>query len=1569
MKQNVLLITAAVMFAGGLTLSAQSAGKWQRMPERPGRVESPQRLQLRPERPDPGMEAERPAQGTAVFSEEESTPLARRMAQTPSPRKAKSANEIIGEIYGVINNFNGMGSDGYNNAGWAKIEFEDFSVTPLFTGSNFCNTMDQINQTGAVRDGILYIPEGTRSSVRDFEVIWKRFDLNQGKWLEPLRCADDPSLWMMSMCYDPVTDAFYGMSGLAEGSGLRYGRIVRVDLDPVSGQPKATILRDNPETAQAYSGFYYDPSTQQIKVFTDNHQLNIFNRETGQLVTDLELSCENYEDEAMIFSGFDNRGTAHLVYSPRDQKVLMMVPDMSAQLHTYIYSFENDEGILVREGEIEGGYYLTALYTPDTYADPEAAGQVKIQKVNLSGNSLSGSIDLLVPDTHYNGLALSGTVKLIVEADGNSLYNADAKAGSTVNVPFTLTEGLHKIKVRADLPNFKGPDISTKFYVGNDTPLRPTDVAVNGNTVSWTAPGAVGFNGGYVDVADLSYDVYFGTRKLNASPIKGTTYTFTPPTELQRVDLTVTATSHGKTSLASEAVNFVTGSSLGLPYTATPDKKQADLFTIVDANRDGARFVYEPSEKEFQLSYETYENANDWLILPALYISEPDKMHKFAVDFRTVTPYYGTESVELCIGTSTNPSAMRKIIGFDELQTADIKYLHLDGMFNVDKAGTYYLAVHSHTTGTGAGSRLANFKVEALESSTQVPSAATDFQIIPAGYGDLSATLKVKVPTTDAAGKALATGNDVTVNVRNFDQNAAHTGTAKGKPGSTVEVACPSNQGFNTYLVVCSNEHGEGASSIGRAYVGIDTPKIVENLRHTTSEDNMTMTLSWDPVTEGINGGFIDPDNLTYQVWYNPQGVTWQRVGDPVKETSVQFNPGYNELARYRVSVFAQNSIGFLKAQTVEHVEEEILGKPIEFPFRERFGTAGADYRWFYNRRTPETENSQIRQILNDEASLLGIGNPAFEDGSGRLISNYLVGQACKAVMYVPKFSTFGQVNPTFRMRYWCHASAPTFKIMARKYGQETPKEIYSWEPDAAKLRTWDEIMFELPEEYQNEKWVQFIIHFDIPRSQTGFGLIDSMEVFSMVDRDMKATSVKCEAITHVGDDCTFEATFTNAGQERMRTPLYAEVIADGKVIDQQTQSMRALCASLNSYTARFTFTAKPDYLNYKNVKVRFYVDPEGDAIPSNNSMEQEWQIVASVLPLVTDLRGDVSDDKTQLSWTSPRHPYGSFEDFEFMQPFEYGEKFGQWTNLNRDNLQNFVITGFTEAQWPAIGVKKGWQVINDVKLGTKGDISLGAHSGDQFILAMAGYDENDESGQLKQVSDWLISPEVVGGTRVKFWVNIVDPTYRETLHIYYSTTDNKPESFIKLCNRSKEGSAGWEQTYFDLPADAKYFAMEYVGWGTFGIGIDDLEYVPAKPDYWTIESFDVYKMKASEKEYTKLGNTVAPAFSEAYDGTDSYYFVKCQASYNGIKREGPASNVIMVGPSGITNVETLEGVYGGKASIVFKGHEGREARIFTTEGKLQRAVRIDGSAMTLPTERGLYIVMIDGKATKVIVE
>lgn len=1487
-------------------------------------------------------------------------------------REAPANNyNILGNIYGVCNAFGSMTSDldSYAQSFWGKIDFSDLSAKSIYSGLDFCNYLDQEHQTGALRDGILYIPEGKRSNVRDFDLVWKRIDINSGKVLAPIECPADITYWLQSMCYDPVTDAFYGMTGKDDGQTTSYNRIVKVTLTS-DNHLNAEVLTDLPSSPGAIlCGFFYNCSDEEIYSLRDNGSIVNVDRTSGRPTLSAELYCDDYEEENVIFSTFEERGTSYITYSPKDDTLIMVARDTySSGNPVKVYTIDPNDGQVTLLGKMADNAMMTTLCCTDRYAMPDAPAEVEVKEVVFNGASLSGNITILAPSTLYNASPLSKDMTISLEIDGKVAASRQCAPGATLTFPVTVAEGLHTLSTLAYIKESNpGPATTLKFYAGNDTPDSPQNLKTDGNTLSWSAPSAVGQHGGYVDTSKLTYDVYFNQLKQNAAPLTSTSFTFTPPANQVLTSITVTASAQGKTSLPSPALDAVIGKALSLPYTFDGSAEAASLFTTFGKNASDTPFYFSTDMGEFINSYENYEGSDSWLVLPLINFPDAGKMYELTADFKNFTPFYGSENIYVTIGRKAEAASLaRELFRYEEMAVGDdVKKLPVKVRFNIEEAGDYYIAFHTLTPEGGSGSRFSAFSVKRLDYTTDVPAVPADLSMNAAPEGELMAEFTMTLPLSSISGKRLSPSDKITVKAETLQPGTSLRASASGLPGEKITLRCPAVNGFNHYSLSLTNNAGEGSPVYSRGYIGIDIPCPVTGLKATTSADNMTMRIDWNEVTEGINGGYIDPENMRYQVWYNPSGVTWQRVGDGIKELSAIFNPGYEQMYRWRLTVMPENSAGFKKAYTVNYVED-FLGRPYTLPVVEPFGMAGVAYPWNYNTSTPATENSYSRQILNDEVPLLKVGDARFDDGSGRLVSTYFPGEGKAAEVYVPKFSTSGMSAPTFSMKIWNYPLMPAVTVLARKYGVEKPAEIATFSFDRNNSQSWREIILPLPQDYIGEQWVQLLLRFDFQPVDNSYGLIDGIDIYEAVDHDFKLQSLTSEAVSQVGETASFNITTINAGQTDGAATVKVEVKGDGDRTLHTTQYAISRLRSLRQHNARVDLEAKAEYLNHKTIKVVATVMHENDVVAANDSQSMEWEIIAPVNPVVTDLKGEITETGARLSWSEPDYGYGSFDDFEYLTPFDHSDTLGQWGNYDADGYYPFGIDGLTD-KWPDFDKPRAWQVVSASALGVETDPRLRAHSGDKYLCAMSGWDENDPEAQV-QVADWLISPEVTGGTEVKFWLNNISTLYQETLHVMVSSTDNRPESFTKLRNISKKGDESWEQASFLLPPNARYFALVYVGWNNLGIVIDDIEFSPVREEKWTIDSYDIYRSPIESDSFSKIASVTAPGFEDKEFDGESKYYILTRASIFSKQSTGPKSNIVTLSVSGVEEVSAVSGIEALRGCIVISGHQGHTATISAADGKTLLRSALDSDHVGISLEPGIYIVSIDGQAAKVMV-
>ncbi len=147
-------------------------------------------------------------------------------------------------------------------------------------------------------------------------------------------------------------------------------------------------------------------------------------------------------------------------------------------------------------------------------------------------------------------------------------------------------------------------------------------------------------------------------------------------------------------------------------------------------------------------------------------------------------------------------------------------------------------------------------QAEAKDKAPAAPSnLAATFE-----NGDLSGKVTFTMPTTCFDGSELSGSLDYVVKMNGKE---AAKGSAAAGEAVEANVTVPAS-GSYLFVVQASNSEGSSPRATKRLYVGQDVPKPVSAVK-ATYEDG-TFTVSWDPVTESVNGGYFDPEKLSYKV-------------------------------------------------------------------------------------------------------------------------------------------------------------------------------------------------------------------------------------------------------------------------------------------------------------------------------------------------------------------------------------------------------------------------------------------------------------------------------------------------------------------------------------------------------------------------------------------------------------------------------------------------------------------------------------------------------------------------------
>ncbi len=148
--------------------------------------------------------------------------------------------------------------------------------------------------------------------------------------------------------------------------------------------------------------------------------------------------------------------------------------------------------------------------------------------------------------------------------------------------------------------------------------------------------------------------------------------------------------------------------------------------------------------------------------------------------------------------------------------------------------------------------------------------------------GTLSGTVSFKMPATNFIG-GTGIGNLTYTITANGQEIVPPTAAGWGEQVNA-KVTLPEAATY-TITVTPANPFGNGPKADAEMFIGVDTP-VTPNL--TADISGSEITLRWSPVTESVNGGYIDLPNLTYRVTRYPDETI---LAEATKQTEIKDNP------------------------------------------------------------------------------------------------------------------------------------------------------------------------------------------------------------------------------------------------------------------------------------------------------------------------------------------------------------------------------------------------------------------------------------------------------------------------------------------------------------------------------------------------------------------------------------------------------------------------------------------------------------------------------------------------------
>ncbi len=1481
----------------------------------------------------------------------------------------KSPEAPTGNMYALVPYH--YRSTSYNDGYYAKLDMSSYTLVPEFSNPNICNGSDYYFQAAAERNGLLYTPAYDQNMItNEITIYWKVFDTETGNSMPDIVFDDvDNSMYafMYNMTYDPIHDMFYGLA-YDFTSGI-FGAIVEIDPKQPKWEPRVV------STSYGYTlcAIAYNPDDQMLYGLSEGGELVLIDYFTGPLDV---IPLAQYDDFYDYYMFPDTYSANAFCYSPYDHAFLLVYRD-SFEQKMILAAVDAETYQAYELGEVTPLGYISAFICRDAYADDNAPDIMATPAVNFDKASLSGTYTLRTPATTFAGVALSGNVQVHVLLDGVEIENFSAKPDTEYTKQIDTLTGMHNLAVYSTIDTYESPKATVDFYVGYDSTLPPTKLALDRNVLTWNAPGAEGAHKGYVDMDDITYNVYFNGNKINTTPIKDTKFEFQQPETMERKAITVTSETQGMESEPSLPLSRTVGVALDLPFSMQPaNRSEAALFETYNADGDDNEFEYYTSWDGFncytiRTNY-YYQHPEDWVFLPAISLDDPAALYQLAVKYANsyMDDRY-LDCLDIYIGTRPDPKAMvKKVYSHKERNTPDVT--DLITRFTIPAADDYVIGFHTYggeTSKQYRGVLLYDFDVRKCDNATAAtPDAPTDVTLTAGKNGALEVTADFTAPTLDLSGNKLAADTDITVTAT----TTAGKGSTIVKPGQKGSITVPvADNGINEVYIFASSKEGEGISNFYSTYVGLDTPLPPTNVTYTIDKDNLGVNISWEAPEGGQNGGYINKDDLKYGIYSLGSAGNYSKISD-VDGFSYHYTTEPGKQAYYHVGPVASNEMGSSINGAFVY---EALGTPYKIPMVEEWNNAGFSYsKWIFS-TTGEYAQSDVQSVSSGAG--LGIGDPTFARDGGMLVLNTGGFRDARYQIIAPKFTTEDVQRAKISLRIWDYPQSGSVELWGRTSDNDEYKLIQVLDLPHDKGQ-WLEIETPLPDEYIGKSWVQVNLRGDVPGN--GYVLFDNYQALQDIETDFTVVSLDGPTMTTVGETAQFNLVIANSGSEPASTTIVFDILGDGNVIDSQTVEVGRTLPGEN-YVHTASFDIGVNYLDYRKLTARATITHDDDQNANNNVISMEFVVNPHAMPVIGDLQAERDGQDVILTWSKPDTSYGSPESFEVMPAFTKTEKLGLWTNLDGDKGNPFAIDGL---RFDGDDTPCGWIVWDGETMNTMNDERLKPHAGRKTVLARSiGYNESTEK-PIKSF-DWLISPEIVPGSSVSFWYNTLSAQYTETVELWVSYTDNvvdfdnieydangnpvKCGSFVKLRNYTKSGSEAWEFCMTPPLRNVRYFAFVYGSIGQFGAMLDDIIFTPANSYNWDIDSYEVLRKLNYGRAEVIATDIKDLTFRDTNDALNSTYWVRSVVYSDGLDYRSPLSNEVRIEGSSVSQLGAGSAVEGGNACVILTNLEGHTAELFDADGRnLCRRV-IGSNRQTIPAPAGVVLVKVDNTFTKVMVK
>lgn len=1328
--------------------------------------------------------------------------------------------------------------------------------------------------------------------------------------------------------------------------------------NPVDNEVYMSLYNDEPIDWDAYfddDDYEFPPSRVLLKMNMDTYKVDTIAK------TDDWILFFNFGQDGTVYCGKNtDDGTTINTLDPTTGELTVVDSTCNLPLTTYGSSYTaadgNDVYVSMHDGEFTtslwkgtvgaGTFTKVASFPEDEnikgiYITPAEDAEAPAAAQNISYTwdeaRLNLTLNYTVPTKAYDGTDLSGAISAIETVDGNET-TATVQAGEQITRNYAFEEGEHTISIVLSNEAGKSQTRSFKVYAGQDAPgavdslTYEVEASTGAASLTWAAP-KTSVHSGPVDDSAITYRVVRQPdNTVVAEAQKETSFTETLPTKRASYSYDVTPVANGKvgTTTSTEAVAY--GDHFEVPFSEDfRDESASSIWSTIDANGDGSTWQQLTSGWSWGLTLGTsWQAENDYAITPAITNLKADRDYELTFNVQggsQASPVeYGVYLIPNLQDVSTWKLLLDKFSESDDTTKNSV-------IVRVPSDGSYYLGFQAYCPTYTSGDFVLSEVAMVEDALHSAPDTVSNLTVTPGAQGALNGTVSFNAPVQTADGKDLIVISKIVV----YDGNLNEVKTFENVPvGASLSYDFTTSKSANqTFYVRAFNGDEKGLRAEITKFIGIDVPDSVRGLKVTMPENGYA-TLSWNLASRtGKNGGYVNPHKVTYRiVRWNADWYSWQTIAEGINGTSytddeLDFSQNQQVYAQY--GVYASTETG----EGAGVRTSSIIGTPYAQPYKESFSHAGLDSQ-------PWVQHSGIG---TNGWSVIGAGSSSvdpFDNDGGEL--RYLNSGTEVSSGYIqgPRVDLTAYDASALSFYMWHGAEADEGDAYVTVYASVD-------DADTVNLGTF---------QYNDgtDGWYRHVIDLkqfagknNITFQFYGYTLdgsaalyLDNVRLDQFAAKDLAVQTASIPYRMNTGSSASqITASIINEGSEASGNYSVDILKNDAVVATQEGEPLAVNAVKDFTFDVTNGITEAGDSAQFA-VRVNY----EGDGkLQNNTSSVVSVYLNGPKYPRPTDLKAAREEGAVALTWTAPETVApGKVEmtdpvtdDFDSYQAFII-DSIGDWTTWDADKAIPIYFGG---PEVPHNFEPQAFQVWNRDQAGFQKFEVLKPHSGTQYLMAFSA---SDGESSTTPNDNWLISPEITGGSDIDFWTKTPQATGLETYEILYSTstlpediTDStEMEAFVASFVKIADGTVdftNWQNRGYTLPEDARYFAIRHT---TQQNGseflIDDLTYTPlyGGSSELTLKGYNVYR----DNEVI-ASNVASPEYSD--NVADGNYTYRVSAVYD----EGES---MLTEP---VSVSVADGV----ATIIVD--ENSKADVFTVGGA---KVRRNASSLR-GLGKGVYII------------